>query len=61
MSRAFVESIWEDCKGIVLLPDDYLRDVMGNGKIKQCGFGHQPLESHIELSDKMYNEAIKLL
>lgn len=55
-TRSFAEDIWKNSMGNMVLPEEYLRPPIINGIAKNCAFGHPPLESHIELAEKIYKQ-----
>jgi hypothetical protein len=58
--RDFASDVWEEARSIMLLPNEFLKEIVG---INDCGFFHRPVESHIDLANKIYasfNMDIKL-
>ena len=55
-TRTFAEDIWKNSIGNLLLPEEYLRPPIVNGIAIKCAFGHPPVESHIELAEKIYKQ-----
>lgn len=58
--RNFALDVWEESQPIMLLPNEFLKKIEG---VNDCGFFHRPVESHIDLADKIYasfNMDIKL-
>ena len=47
----YIKTVWNANVNNMLLPTEFLRPVM-----KVCGFGHPPVESHIQLADIIYNQ-----
>jgi hypothetical protein len=55
-TRPYAVKVWYDLQNIFLLEEEYLHDCIVDGKLKRCGFLHEPVESHIELANKIYNQ-----
>lgn len=55
-SRNYAQHVWNEIQDVLLLPDEYLREYIVDGKPKRCGFLHEPVESHTELANKIYNQ-----
>lgn len=51
-------SVFDDCKSITLLTKEYLKNKTIDPKLTLCGYGHPPLESHIELAIKIYDRCV---
>lgn len=54
----YCNDIWEDCQNITLLSKEYLRNKTLDPNVILCGYGHPPLESHIELAIKIYDRCV---
>jgi hypothetical protein len=54
----YVNSVWDNSIKNMLLPEEYLRPFVANGDVKICGFDHPPVESHILLAEKIYNQVV---
>lgn len=50
--------IFDDCQSITLLSKEYLRNNIIDPNIVLCGYGHPPLESHIELAIKINDRCV---
>lgn len=50
--------VFDDCQNITLLSKEYLRNKTIDPKFTLCGYGHPPLESHIELAIKIYDRCV---
>lgn len=55
-TRPYATSIWDGLKDVFLLANEHLREYIVNGKPIRCGFMHDPVESHIELANKIHNQ-----
>lgn len=53
--KDFANDTWTEAMAITLLPDDFLKERLDIGN---CGFYHRPVESHIDLADRIYSNAI---
>jgi hypothetical protein len=60
-TSSFANDIWNNIINNIILPDEWLQPPMVNGIVKQCAFGHPPVESHIELAGKMHNKLVDIL
>lgn len=54
--RDYANSVWDGLQDILLLEAEYLQEYIVDGKPKRCGFLHEPVESHTELANKIYNQ-----
>ena len=54
--KNYAQHIWNESQDVLLLPDEYLQEYIVDGKPKRCGFLHEPIESHIELANKIYKQ-----
>lgn len=52
----FACGIWKDCESIVLLKDSYLQNYKET--IKSCGYGHPPIEKHIQLAESIFSKCV---
>lgn len=58
-TREYAQSIWNQIKEVLILPNEYLKDQPANQRgtiFKRCGFLHQPIESHTELATKIFKQ-----
>jgi len=55
-NKQFTKDVWNGVIDNMLLPEEFLKRPVVNGKEVVCGFLHPPLESHIELAEKIYNQ-----
>ena len=55
-TRSYINNVWKNSNTSIVLPDEYLRIQMINRQLKVCEYGHAPVESHIVLAEKMYNQ-----
>ena len=55
-TREYANTVWNSLQDVFLLEAEYLRDYIVDGIPKRCGFLHQPIESHTELANKIYNQ-----
>jgi hypothetical protein len=55
-TRSVCQSMQTSSLPSMLLPKEYLKLPIIDGKEKRCEYGHPPLESHIELAEKIYNQ-----
>lgn len=51
-------SVFDDCQSIILLSKEYLKNKTIDPKVTLCGYGHPPLESHIELAIKINDRCV---
>lgn len=54
----FCLDIWDQASSVLLLPKVYLRDETTDPNIELCGYGHPPLQSHIELGIQIYDRCV---
>jgi hypothetical protein len=60
-TRSFANTVWKNSIDNILLPEEYLQPLIVNGVARKCAFGHPPLESHIELAEKLHKKFIDKL
>jgi hypothetical protein len=60
-SRLFANNVWKNIIDNIILPEECLQPPIVNGVAKKCAFGHPPLESHIELAEKLHKKFIDKL
>ena len=57
-TKDYINSVWNNSVKNMLLSEECLRPRVVNGELKNCGFGHPPVESHILLAEKIYNQVV---
>jgi hypothetical protein len=55
-AKNYAQHIWNESQDALILPNEHLQEYIVDGKPKRCGFMHEPVESHIELANKIYNQ-----
>lgn len=55
-TRDYACAVWNSLQDVFLLEAEYLQEYIVDGKPKRCGFMHEPVESHTELANKIYNQ-----
>jgi hypothetical protein len=55
-TKQFAEHVWNDMIDNILLPEEFLKRPEVDGVQVECGFHHPPLESHIELANKIFEK-----
>lgn len=54
--KSYVDYVWDETQDVFILANDFLKDCIVGFKPRRCGFFHQPIESHTELANKIYNQ-----
>lgn len=54
--KPYVDHVWNEAQDVLILANDFLEDYIVDGIPRKCGFFHQPIESHTELANKIYNQ-----
>jgi hypothetical protein len=54
--NGYIQSTWNKLQDVLILPEEYLQVYLENGRPKRCGFNHEPVESHIELAKKIFEQ-----
>ena len=55
-TKQFAEHVWNSIIDNILLPEEFLKRPEVRGVQIECGFHHPPLESHIELANKIFEK-----